>query len=128
MSVRGLLAAGRKAHVALMLETCTVTRKTGAALGADDKYVDTFDTVYTGPCRLRPFRSGHNTESGQVAVMMRGYDVQLPFDVPGVFDRGDIVTITQSADPSAVARPMVVTEVNFSGTQTCRHLLVEDFS
>jgi len=111
-----------------MLDTCTVQHQTGQALDANDVMVPTFATAYTGQCRVKAFRMGHQTEAGQVAIQMRGYDVQLPWDAVGEIHRSDVLTVTASDDAWLVGRPLTVTEVNYSGTQTARHIMVEDDS
>ena len=128
VTVAETLAAGRRAHLAVMLDTCTVKHQTGQALNANDVMVPTYATVYAGPCRVKPFRTGHQTEAGQVAILMRGYDVQLPWDAPGQILRADILTVTASDDAWVVGRPMTVTEVEYSGTTTARHIKIEDDS
>lgn len=128
MSARGALAAGRAAHEQVMLDTCTVRHKTGQALDANDVMVPIYVTVYSGPCRVKAFRMGHQTEAGQVAILMRGYDVQIPWDAPGQILRADILTIDTSDDTWVIGRPLTVNEVEFSGTQTARHIKVEDDS
>ena len=133
MSAADTLAEGRLAHLELMVETCTVKRVTGQTLDANDVLVDTFTTIYPvapalGICRVKAFRMGHQTEAGQVAVQMRGYDVQLPWDAVGEILRSDVLTVTASDDAWLIGRPLTVTEVNYSGTQTARHILVEDDS
>jgi hypothetical protein len=111
-----------------MLDTCTVQHQTGQALDSNDVMVPTFVTVYTGQCRVKAFRTGHQTEAGQVAILMRGYDIQLPWDASGPVLRADILTITASDDTWLIGRPLTVTEVEYSGTQTARHIKVEDDS
>jgi len=128
VSVAETLAAGRAAHLQVMLDTCTVQHQTGQALDANDVMVPTYATVYTGQCRVKAFRMGHQTEAGQVAIQMRGYDVQIPWDAAGKILRSDILTVTASDDAWVIGRPLTVTEVNYSGTQTARHILVEDYS
>jgi len=126
VSVQGALARGRAAHLQVMLDTCIVQHPTGQALNANDVLVPTFATVYTGPCRIKAFRTGHQTEAGQVAILLRGYDVQLPWDATGGILRGDTMTVTASDDTWVIGRPLTVTEVEYSGTQTARHLKATD--
>lgn len=128
MSVAGALARGRAAHLQVMIEACTIKRLTDQTMDANDVLVDTFATVYTGQCRVKAFRTGHDLTSGQVAVMQRSYDVQLPWDATGEAKRGDVVTITASDDSWLIGRPLTLIEVNYSGTQTARHLLCGDDS
>jgi len=133
VSVADVLAAGRAKHLEVMVEVCIIKRITGQALDANDVLVDTFTTIYpvapaVGICRIKAFRMGHQTEAGQVAIQMRGYDLQLPWDAVGKVMRGDIAVMTLSDDAWVIGRPLTVTEVNYSGTQTARHILVEDDS
>jgi Family of unknown function (DUF6093) len=138
VSVAGALARGRDRHTALMVEggeLCTIARPAGRVLApGTDQLVDTLDPVYgfdppdSGICRMKAFRTGHPVTAGQVAVMQRGYDVNLPWDATGQVNRGDVLTMTASDDPWVLGRPMTIIEVNYSGTQTARHVMVEDLS
>ena len=114
-----------------MLDVCIVTRVTGQTLDANDVLVDTLTTIYpvapaVGICRIKAFRTGHQTEAGQVALLLRGYDVQLPWDASGAILRSDTLTVTASSDTWVIGRPLTVSEAEYSGTQTARHLKATD--
>lgn len=129
MTLGSALAAGRARHRVLLVETCQVTRDNAPTLNpATDTYSDTPTVIYDGPCRVKQFRMGRAHEAGQVSVMERPYDVHLPFDGGNDIMRGDTLTVTSSTDPAVLGRPLVVIEVNFSGTTTARHVLCEDRS
>ncbi len=127
MTVGSALARGRAAHLKLLIDSCTIRRKTGETLDtATGLLTPAFVVVYAGPCRIKPYRTGRPTTAGDTAVMRRPYEVLIPWDAIEPIFRADRVTVDRSDDPWVTAREMTVAEVNYSGTQTVRHLLVED--
>jgi hypothetical protein len=134
MSVRGALAAGRGLHAALYLDTVTITRVTGRTLNIDNVYVDTVETVYTGPCRLkRPTTEPGQADVTDQAVTVRRYDLELPWDAvaaelgtdPARVLVNDVATLTASDDGWAIGVPLTVLDAGLTGTSTARHLTVE---
>lgn len=129
MTALSAVRRGRRQALALMVETCTIKRRTGTSLDPlTDKYADTFTTVYAGQCRVKPASSEHVTESGQVAVATRRYIVSIPADSPAAVARGDVVTVTVSTDATLVGRPLTVLDVTLGELVTARRLTVEDMS
>jgi len=133
MSIGGVLARGRAAALNLMRDTCTVERKAGSPVldDATGQLVQTWVTIHTGPCRLKsPSRggqtSGSETEWGEREVTLHRYMVVFPWDVSDEIQRGDRLTVTNSADAWLIGRPLEVIDIGHSGTSTARRILVED--
>lgn len=77
------------------------------------------DTVEDVPCRVRPSqRAVTEVQSGGEEVALHLYDVRLFADQDVA--RGDVVTVTRSADPLLVGRWLTVVEVVTDEWQTTR--------
>ena len=128
MTLKSALARGQRRALTLMTETCTVSRETRGALStATDTYATSFAAVYAGPCRVKPAAAEQVRTSGEVAVSTRRYTVSVPLAVATV-QRGDVLTVTASADPALVGRPLVVIDFTLGELVTARRLTVEDRS
>jgi Family of unknown function (DUF6093) len=136
VSVAAVLARGRAAHLALMLEQGQFERAyEGTIDPATDQIVFAGSmTIYAGRFRSKPFRTGHDSVAGQVDVMKRSYDIELPWDAtadapdgPAII-RGDMFIAVVSDDLWLLGRHLTVVEVNYSATQTARHVMVQDLS
>jgi hypothetical protein len=102
----GTTLMGRKQAENLMESTCVITRKTGTTVDHDTSLdVDTFDTIYTGKCRLRfPFiRPQQALAVDQQLVKDRGI-LSLPVVGSNTVQADDIATVTLSPvlDPDTV--------------------------
>jgi hypothetical protein len=133
MTVGSVLARGRTAARQLMTDTITISRVTGQVYNpATLDYDPTTATLYTGPADVKPLDlQNREVQAGEREVAVRSFDVKLPFgtaaaNVAGDFTRGDVVTVTSSADASLIGRMLVVTGVGHGGRRTARHLDVED--
>lgn len=132
MTARSAVRRGQRLAAKIMLETCTIKRKTGSAPDpATDKIVDTFSTIYPpagedGRCRVKPLTGAQVAEAGQVAVELRRYTVSVPMTTAAVVKRGDVVTVTASDDPEVVGRPLTVIDIPLGEFATARRLTVED--
>lgn len=100
MSAAALVARGRAAALALMVDSCTITRtatsstnlQTGAVTG-------TVTTIYAGPCRVQRLPSGGIARPavvGEAQLYQQPLYVQAPTTAVGV-RVDDVVTITASA-------------------------------
>lgn len=104
------------------VERATFDRETEVKVGNDDD-----DAVYSGRCSIYPIESRRDRfdEFGQGLIFTRQYRVVLPWTVADVQIR-DIVTVTTSADPQLVNRPMEVRDVFVSTNTGYRRLTVHD--
>lgn len=116
-----------------MVDTCTITRITGAVTDPETgRRTETTAVVYLGKCRIQqepPVRPGARREVGEASVVLVGYVLQLPVTGSEDVRVEDIVTIgTSVLDPAlqdrvfrvassaakthATARRLEITEVN----------------
>ncbi|MEV7358203.1 DUF6093 family protein [Kitasatospora sp. NPDC091276] len=135
MPLDTLLAAGRAAHEALMLDTVRLVRPcadvydpaTGATTRPDAR------TLYQGPARVKPnVVQDQGVQAGQRQVVLRRYQVSLPWSaLPLAAARvvaGDQVVVDASPDPRLAGMTLWVTSVGESATATAWRLETEDRS
>lgn len=125
MTPESVLAAGRAAHAALMLDACLITRS-GVPVWdpAAGTYTTSFTTVYTGSCRVkRP--TVEDVQAGDREVAQRTYHVALPQDAAPIAV-GDVLTVTASTDEWLQGHPLIVTALELGSARTARWLTVED--
>jgi len=121
------LTAGRTAHLAVMLDVCTVTRATGPEVydDATRSYSKPVVTVYTGACRIKPWR-GNEEHAAEAEVAVYRYQVRFPLAAASPqIDRKDTVTITASTHPAMVGKVLTVTEPEVSTTATALTVIAE---
>jgi hypothetical protein len=128
MSRDSIIAAGRIFMEAGMESTCIITRKTGSTVDAGGNNVDTFATIYSGPCRLRyPFvRPQEVVAEGQSIARDRAI-LSLPAVGNSANVRANdlaVVTISPVLDPGTTVKVRV--ETPFAQTHaTARRFPVE---
>lgn len=126
MSVRSVLSRGRAAALQLMVDTCTVERKTGSSFDETTGAVTgTWTTVYTGACHWKGGGSGSDTQHGEGEATLHRYEVRFPWDTSTEIRRSDRLTVTVCDDPWVLGRHFEVVDVTFAGTTTARKIMVE---
>jgi hypothetical protein len=97
MSRSSVLARGRAAAEAGMVDMCTITRATGRSTNTTTGAVtDTTSTLYTGKCRVQQHQATATGEDvAEDRLLLLRVEVQLPMSVTGLA-AGDVVTVTAS--------------------------------
>jgi hypothetical protein len=131
VSAATALARGRAAAQALMVDACTVKRKTGEATDRDSgQTTPTWTTLYTGACRVQQSQLGAAStpaDPGEAAVRLVAYELQLPVAGTAGIREGDVATITASAlDADLVGRVFTVTGTAHATHKTARRLQVQE--
>ena len=127
MSIQNALAAGRRAAERLMVDQCTIRRKTGETTDDDGNITPTYDPVYSGKCRLQqPTATAQEEDSGEASLLMVRFELQLPMSVAGV-QADDEVRMTASVyDPDLPGRDFVVRGLSHKTHAVMRRLQVEE--
>jgi hypothetical protein len=124
---RPALAAGRTAHLAVMLDTCTITRAAGAEVynPVTKTYTKPVTTVYTGPCRVRPWR-GNDEQAAGTEISVYRYQLRFPLTptAPEI-RRYDTVTITASSHPAMAGKVLTVSDPEVGTTATALTVVAE---
>ncbi|MGW3330287.1 DUF6093 family protein [Streptomyces rubiginosohelvolus] len=138
--MRGLsafLARGRQAHQELMGETLRLYRQGEDVFDrvTGDTVPGPQTTLYgPGPGRVKPVTQASGTEeqAGEREVMLRDYEVALPWGAELPPDTrvlaGDRVEVLSSADPRMPGLILWVTAAQYSGTATAWRISAEDRS
>ena len=111
MAALAVTLRGRRAAESLMLDTCTVRRKSGETVAeVTFEVTPTYDTIYTGRVKMQTYE-GHEVEreaAGQLVVQQRS-SAHFPVGALHVVP-GDVVTVTASLDPLMVGRSWRITQ------------------
>jgi hypothetical protein len=106
MSAATVLARGRAAAQALMVDACTIQRVTSSPADPDTGQITyTYSTVYTGQCKVQQAAPASGpAEVGEAEIFESILTLHLPATVTGL-QPDDKVTVTASAhDPDLVGR------------------------
>lgn len=129
MSRASVLARGRAAALAGMVDTCAITRVTSHATNPDTGVVTpTVATIYTGVCRIQQRTAGdaRTADAGEAYQLLLRMELQLPNSATGIAV-GDVATITASVnDADLVGRQFRVRELAHKSEATSRRLGVEE--
>lgn len=124
-----LLAAGRQAHEALMVDACTITRAGAATLNRSTSVLTpgTPTTLYQGKCLVKPQRVPRNQQAGERLTVIARYEVAVPFAALATDDLqvGDLVTVTASGDARLVGQVFAVMSTDFGSHSTAWRITVE---
>ena len=105
MSRASVLARGRAAAQAGMVDACIIERQTGSPTNATTGVVTpTWSTVYTGPCRVQE-RGGYPrdvTTAPDQPQLALPRELQLPVDTSTAVLAGDRCTITAAANDAGL--------------------------
>jgi hypothetical protein len=133
MTVLDLLAEGRAAAEAIMLDACTITRVTAAEGPLDPETglrgPAPTATVYTGKCKVQTYEP-HETarESGDHVFTEQRYHLHLPIGV-GPINVDDTATITAAAaDAQLVGRSYRIAGLHHKSLATAQRLLVDEIT
>lgn len=84
------------------------------------------DVVYVGACRVQPEATqDRDATVGDTLVSLHRYRASIRSDADQVLV-DDVLTVTVSADPQLIGRPLVIRDVVFDSFQVHRYLLLED--
>lgn len=135
-ALEAALAAGRREHEALMVDTVRLYRQapdafdrsTGSAVPGQQT------TLYTGKARVKPVAqsTGEDVQAGEREVILREYEVALPWSTVlqggGRVLAGDRIEVQASPDVRLSGLTLWVTGTQFSATATAWRISAEDRS
>lgn len=134
MSLALALANGRRAAESLMVDSCTLRRKTGEVLDEDPQsptylqMIPTWDVVYTGKCRVQITASvTREPDAGGREWSVQSLVLQLPVESSTGVKIDDVATIDAATnDPALAGRELQVVQ-DFTKTHaTSRRLQCEE--
>ena len=128
MSRASVLARGRAAAEAGMVDACIIRRITGQVTDPDTGEVtNTYTTIYEGKCRLQQQgQQARPEQAGEAYLLMLRRELQLPMSVTGLRTE-DEVTMTASAhDPDLPGRVFLIRDLFGKTEATSRRVTVEE--
>jgi hypothetical protein len=125
-----VLARGRAAAEALMVDACLIERETGEATSTTTGAVTpTYTTLYSGKCRIQQRTTEARVEdtAEQYDRMLR-LEVQLPMSVTGL-KVDDRVTVTASVhDADLAGRQVWIRHLAHKTHATARRVVAEELT
>lgn len=128
MSRASVLARGRAAAEAGMVDACTVEHPTGESTGPGGVITATYAApFYSGKCQVQiTAETGQTVDVGEAHRIVTRKTVKLPISVLGVRE-GDRITITAAAhDPDLAGRVYTVRDVEAKTYLTARRVTVTE--
>lgn len=132
MSRSTVLAAGRKAAEAGMVDACTITRKVGTSTNPETAVVvDNEVQLYSGKCRVQSWSVLGGTAQprtiGAQFVRLLRVELQLPITGTEGLQSDDIVTITAAThDSDLVGRRYTVRDLSHHSEKTARRIGINE--
>lgn len=124
-----VLAQGRAAAEALMVDECVVEAVTGSTTDLETgEVVDTVEQVYAGRCRVQQaVSSASDQRAGEADVLMLARVLQLPVLASAGVRAGQRVRLTACRhDPDLIDRLFVVRAEFAKSHATARRLGIEE--
>jgi hypothetical protein len=125
MSREIALTAGRAFVAGALVDTCVITRETGAVTDPDTGVVTkTYATIYTGPCQVQQGEgSAGQSLVGEASLRLASLTLKLPIAGTENVRAEDIVTITAcEMDSALVGRAYFLTGELAATFKTARKL------
>lgn len=128
MSAASITLAGRAAALKIMVDTCTITRKTGTATDLQTGVVSsTTETIYAGRCRVQQHgRLSRPTTVAEAYVFQTAYELQLPMTAVDIAINDVVVVNTSVLDPDLTGRNYWVRELAAKTHGTSRRIGIEE--
>lgn len=127
MSIASVLARGRAAAEARMVDACLIRAITGESTGPGGVVTPTFATVYSGRCEVQqPDAQARQEEAGEAYLLMSRRQLKLPVATSTGVRADQLVTITACIhDPDLVGKVFVVRDEFAKSHATSRRVGVE---
>lgn len=129
MSRASVLARGRAAALAGMVDTCRITRVTSVVTDPDTGVqTPTTETVYEGVCRVQQHVPGgaRPADAGEAYLLLLRLELQLPITAVGIAVGDSAEMLTCVNDPDLVGRVLRVRELGHKSEATARRIGVEE--
>ena len=124
MDRAAVLARGRTAAELGMRDECVIRRVTGGTSDASGHETPTYETRYTGKCRVKQAQAQAQREDvGEDHLLLLRLEVQLPVEQTAGLEVGDEITITSAvSDPDLPGRVFLIHDLAHSSEITSRRV------
>jgi hypothetical protein len=133
MSVLDLLAEGRAAAEAIMLDACTITRVTGEPGPIDPetglRSPAPTATVYSGKCKVQTYEPHESARaSGDHVYTEQRYHLHLPIGAGPIEVDDEALITAASADSELVGKTYRIAGLHSKTFATAQRLLVDEIT
>ncbi len=123
MSAAEVLARGRAFAAELLVDECTIRRRTGEATGPGGVVTPTHEVLYQGKCRVQQAAAtASSSDVGEDMLLMLRLEVQLPMSVTGLRVEDEVTVDTSAHDPDLPGRVFVVKDLAHKSHATARRV------
>jgi len=122
-----LLASGRAAAEALMVDQCRIRRRVGETTGPGGVVTPAYEVLYEGRCRVQ--QSGGQAaavEAGEARLLLLRLEVQVPMSVTGLQPADEVLMVASAHDPDLPGRQFRIRDLAHKTHATSRRLQVEE--
>lgn len=128
MSRASVLARGRAAALAGMVDTCRITRSTNGAVDENTgRIARTVQTVYSGVCRVQNQRAQSRAEEvGEDRALLLPMEIQLPNTATGLCVGDEVEILTSANDADLVGRVFAIRDLAHKSEATARRVRAEE--
>ncbi|MEV5629180.1 DUF6093 family protein [Micromonospora tulbaghiae] len=128
MVLDALLARGRAAAEALMVDACEVRRPTGETSDDDGNVVKTYEDVYAGKCRFQKASRGQAAQAdvGEDYVLLQRVEVQFPMSLTGLQVGDEVLATVSRLDADLPGRVFIVRDLAHGTHKTARRVGVTE--
>lgn len=128
MSRASVLARGRAAALAGMVDTCRITRSTNGAVDENTgRIARTEQTIYSGICRVQNQRAQSRAEEvGEDRALLLPMEIQLPATVTGLCVGDEVEILTSVNDADLVGRVFAIRDLAHKSEATARRVRAEE--
>ncbi|GIF08661.1 DUF6093 family protein [Actinoplanes siamensis] len=118
-----VLAAGRVAAEAGMLDTCVIRRRTGEASDEWGAVAETWTQLYSGKCRVQHRDVQAQEEiAGEARLLMVRLEVHLPMSVVGLEPEDEVLITASRSDPDLPGRVFTIRDLAHGTEKTARRI------
>ena len=127
MSVASVLARGRRAAEARMVDTCRIEHNAGDVID-DIDVVPNWQPVYDGKCRVQTRAAADTTgeQAGQQVIDVLRVELELPIATAGISVNDRVTITTATNDPDLQDRELYVAQLFHKTDATARRLPLKE--
>ena len=127
MSIGSTLARGRMMAERMMVDTCTIRRRTGESTGPGGVITPTYDVLYQGKCRFQqPNAQAVEERPGEAFALMLRIELQIPMSVTGLQAEDEVTCDTSAHDPDLPGRVFSVRDLAHKTHATARRIGLQE--
>jgi hypothetical protein len=119
-----VLARGRAAAEARMVDACTIRRRNGETTDQNTgEITPTYDQLYQGKCRVQQeAMQAQQQDAGEAYLLMVRLEVHLPIAVTGLQPDDEVKITASISDPDLPGRTFYIRDLAHASEKTARRV------